>query len=202
MMKLSYLLVFVGMCLMLLGCGGSMNFVIEKAEPGKSMLVGAMLLENDGLDEVYQSITKNITVVLVGKSKEGEEEGYRVKTDENGYFALQNVPPGSYVIKGFEVDVGFGRRLLITSRWDGNTQIYYPADTIIDYTVRVWPEAMEGKVLDMQIHYFKIDQALRLATRQYKMMKNLAGSISGSQYTMLNPVSYFKEKYPQADWFQ
>ena len=201
-MKIKLLLIFLSICIMSIYCGGSKNFVLEKAEQGKSILVGAILIENDGLDEIYQSITENITVVIAGKSIAGEEEGYRLKTDENGYFILQNVPPGSYVLKGFEVDIAFGRRMLINSRCDGNTQIYYPAETIIDYTVRVWPESMETKVLDMEINYFKVDQALRIATRKYKRMNNLAGVISGSQYTMANPLDYFRTKFPQSDWFE
>lgn len=205
MINKKYWILATGFCLISFCCTGAKNIVLEKPEAGKSLLVGAILIENNGLDEVYQAITANITVVLVGKSIEmGEEkeEGYRVKTDENGYFLIQNVPPGSYVLKGFEVDIGFDRRLFISSRWDGNTQIYYPVDTIIDYTVRIWPEAKNSKIIDMGINYFLIDQAIRVANNKYKMIQNLTGALEGSNYSMANPLDYFQTKYPQANWFE
>jgi hypothetical protein len=179
---------------------------MEKAEPGKCLLTGAVLIENNGIEEKYESILKNIHVVIVGKYLEnGEEitEGYKVKTDDNGYFILQNVPEGSYVLKGFEVDVGFETRLFVTSRWDGNKQIFYPgASTVIDYTVRVWPEPHEDKIIDMEINYFMIDQAMRVANNRFNLLENKPGALSGVTYTMKNPVVYFKAKYPTWEWFK
>jgi hypothetical protein len=205
MIKLNYLILLSSFCIISFCCTASKQFILEKPQEGKCLLVGAVLIENNGVEELYQAITENVTVVLVGKSMENgeeKEEGYRVKTDENGYFLVQNVPPGAYVLKGFEVDIGFGRRLFISSRWDGNKQIFYPEETIIDYTVRVWPESKNSKILDMEITYFMIDQALRIANNEYKKIQNMTGVIKGSNYTMANPADYFHAKYPQGDWFE
>jgi hypothetical protein len=165
-----------------------------------------MLVENNGIEDRYESLVKNIHVVLVGKHiQNGEEktEGYKVKTDENGYFLLQNVPPGSYVLKGFEVDVGFNTRLFITSRWDGNRQIFYPGTTnVIDYTVRVWPDPHEGKIIDLGINYFMIDQAMRIANNTFNVLQDKPGALAGVTYTMKNPVEYYKSKYLQWEWFK
>ena len=86
------------------GCATGSQIIMEEPQPEKSLLVGAILLENNGVEDVFESKTANIRVVVVGKSSiDGREEGYRVKTDENGYFMIPNVPPGAYVIKGIEV---------------------------------------------------------------------------------------------------
>jgi len=192
-------------CIILIGCTGSKEFVREKPQEEKCLLVGAVLIENNGVDDKYEAVMKNITLVIVGKFMEnGEEkaEGYKVKTDENGYFLLQNVPAGSYVLKGFEVDLGFGTRLYVTSRWDGNRQIYFPgASNVIDYMVRVWPEPHTERIIDMEINYFMIDRASRISTNRFNVLNDKPGVLPDSKYSMKNPEDYFKKKYPKWEWF-
>jgi hypothetical protein len=190
--------------LFILSCSSSKELVLEQPQEGKCLLIGAMLVENNGVEGKYEAINKNITVVIAGKYEEnGEEitEGYRVKTDENGYFVLQNVPAGAYAVKGFEVDVGFDTRLYITSRWDGNVQVFYSINTIIDYTVRIWPEPHTDKLINMQINYFAVDQAQRVTHNRFNQLKDRTGVLPDRSYTMADPVSYFKNKYPDWGWF-
>ena len=205
MKKINCLLI-LSFSIILISCTGPKQFVLEKPQEDKSLLVGAALIENNGVDDIYEPVFKNITLVIVGKSIEnGEEktEGYRVKTDENGYFLLQNVPAGSYVLKGFEVDLGFNTRLYVTSRWDGNRQIYFPgASNVIDYTVRVWPEPQLEKIIDFEINYFMIDKAQRISPNRFNVLYDKAGVLPDSKYSMKNPVDYFKTKYPQWEWFK
>ena len=199
-----YYLIFAA-SVILNACTASQQFVAEKPQEGKSLLVGGVLLENNGIEGKYETLYSKITLVIVGKSIEAGEEvyqGYRVKTDENGYFLLQNVPPGAYVIKGFEADVGFETRLFISSRWDGNLQVYYYTGTPIDHTVRVWPEMSNEKIIDLKITYFMVDQAMRVANDNFKLLLDKPGTIPGSIYSMKNPVKYYAEKYPQWEWFQ
>ena len=184
------------------GCATGSQIIMEEPQPEKSLLVGAILLENNGVEDVFESKTANIRVVVVGKSSiDGREEGYRVKTDENGYFMIPNVPPGAYVIKGIEVDLGYETRLLLTSRWEGNIQLYYPIDTIIDYTVRLWPESTNEKIINLQINYFSIDQAFRAIHRRFENLNNTALLLKDKTYTMENPATYFKIRYPHSAWF-
>jgi len=200
---MKYFNIIVLMCLF--SCAGETKFVQQDPQEGKSLLVGAILVENDGIEDVYEVKTAKITVIIVGKSGEGakeESKGYRVKTDEKGYYILQNVPPGSYVIKGIEVDLGYETRLLLTSRWDGNTQIYYPIETMIDNTVRVWPEPTDKKIINMGVAYFKVDFAWRVIHERYNALENASLGIENKTYTMPNPVQYFKQKYPDWAWFE
>jgi hypothetical protein len=198
-------IIAVGCCISIIACAGEKQFIQENPQEGKCLLVGAVLLENNGLEGKYETKFSKITVIIVGKySENGEEktQGYRVKTDENGYFILQNVPEGSYVIKGFEADIGYETRLVITSRWDGNLQVYHSTGTMIDYTVRVWPEPYTSRIIDLEINYFMVDQAMRVANEKFKRLQDKPGSFPGSVYTMKNPVEYYRQKYPQWEWFQ
>lgn len=187
-----------------LACASGSKIVPEKPQEGKSLLVGAVLLENNGLEDVYEVKTARIMVIIVGKWEEDGKEmikGYRVKTDDNGYYMIQNLPPGSYVIKGIEADIGYETRLLLTSRWEGNSQIYYPTDNMVDQTVRVWPSPITGPIIDMKIAYFAIDVAMRTYNDSYPELMNTTLVLKDRKHTMKNPLDYFREKHPEWEWF-
>jgi len=185
--------------LILISCGSTQKMVFQQPEPDKSMLVGAVLVENDGIDDLYESKTSHITVVVVHKFlQDGNEQskGYRLKTDKNGYFMIPNVSHGSFVLKGIEVDLGFTNRYIISSMWEGNRQIFYDDGKMIDYNVRVWPAEQTEKIIDMGINYFKIDRAGRILARNFKALNNHVLGLKDKSYTMPRPADYFKEKYP------
>ncbi|MBN2413260.1 carboxypeptidase regulatory-like domain-containing protein [candidate division KSB1 bacterium] len=204
MKKLLYLIIIVFLTSLLECVSTNNTVVLQKPEPGKSLVVGAVLVENDGIDDLYQSKTSNIVVVVVGKSiLNGNEEikGYRTKTDKNGYFLLQNIPPGSYVLKGIEVDVGYTNHYLISSLWEGNQQRYIYEDKMIDYNVRSWPEEENSTVINLGINYFKLDNAGRIYDNRFKSLNNTVLGIKEKYHTMAAPDVYFKEQYPEIEWF-
>jgi hypothetical protein len=186
-------------------CSPTRSFILEEPQEGKSLVLGAVLVENVGIEEVYEAKTANITVVLVGKHQENGEEkvvGYRVKTDQNGYFALPNVPAGSYVVKGLEVDLAYNTHMLIGSRWEGNTQIYQPVDYMIDYHVAFWPPESQEKIINLQIRYFHIDASSRIFDQVFKSLQNNRLNLKEMTHTMVNPLQYYQEKYPDWGWFK
>ena len=196
---ISALLIFLAI-IILSGCGtGATQLKMQEPEEGKCIVVGALLVENNGVDDFYDVMKSEITVILVGKSIiNGEEsvEGYRIKTDENGYFFLPNVPQGAYVLKGIEVSLGYKGLTLITSRWDGARQIYTPAPNMIDYVVRSWPEEVLESVNDMGINYMMIDPSMGIYSDRYAELKNSTLALKDISHTMSNPENYYREKYP------
>ncbi|MCF7805461.1 MAG: carboxypeptidase-like regulatory domain-containing protein [Candidatus Marinimicrobia bacterium] len=190
--------------ILLLSCAPSQKFSAEAPQPGKSLLVGAILVENVGLEDVYEAKTANIKVVIIGKSAENGREvtqAYHVKTNADGYYMIQNVPPGAYVLKGIEVDLGYETRMIISSRWEGNTQQYYPVSLMIDNIVREWPPASDQRVIDMRIRYFRIDAAKRIMYDDIESLSNAKLAITDKRYTMPDPEAYFREKFPDWGWF-
>jgi hypothetical protein len=160
-----------------------------------TVVVGAVLVENDGIDDLFESITANITVVLVRKfvlNGKEESSGHRIRTDKNGYFRLENVPAGSSVLKGIELDLGYANRMLITSVWEGESQIYTTGGRMIDFNVRVWPPSNPGPVTDMGIHYFRIDRSSRIMHDRFQSLNGRGLALKGKAYTMPNPKTYFK----------
>ena len=179
----------------LLSCSGSRpKGEMPKAIENPTVVVGAVLVENDGIDDRFESITANITVVLVRKFLLGgkeESKGYRIKTDRNGYFRLENVPPGSNVLKGIELDLGYANRMLITSIWEGESQMYTTGGRMIDFNVRVWPPSDPGPVTDMGIQYFRIDRSGRISHNQFQSLSGASLGLKDKTYTMKNPKSYY-----------
>jgi hypothetical protein len=184
----------------LAGCAATTTqFKMQEPEAGNTLVVGAVLVENNGIDDVYEAITSNITAVVVGRHvKNGEEiiQGYHLKTDANGYFYLPNVPQGSYVLKGIELNVGYSGPVLISSRWDGPKQIYIPGDKMINYVVRSWPDEIKKTVLDMGITYIMVDYSQRIYSDHFDFLQENVLALDNIAHTMLNPKLYFREKFP------
>jgi hypothetical protein len=167
---------------------------MPKVIENPTVVVGAVLVENDGIDDRFESITANITVVLVRKflrDRKEESKGYRIKTDPNGYYRLENVPAGSCVLKGIELDLGYANRMLITSIWEGDSQMYTTGGRMIDFNVRVWPPPDSGPVTDMGIQYFRIDRSSRITHNRFQSLNGASLGLKDKTYTMKNPKSYY-----------
>jgi hypothetical protein len=100
------------------------------------------------------------------------------------------------------VDLGYVTRLLITSRWEGNVQIYYPTDVFVDQTVRLWPPGSQEKIINMNIRYFRIDASYRVYDDVFKLIDNATVSIPELKHTIPNPMVYYQQKYPDWEWFK
>jgi hypothetical protein len=177
---------------------------MQEPEVGKSIVVGAVLVENNGVDDFYDVSKSDITVILVGKSIiNGEEsiEGYRIRTDENGYFFLPNVPQGAYVLKGIEISLGYKGVTLITSRWEGTRQIFLPTANMIDYVVRSWSEEVSECVNDMGINYFMIDPSMGIYSDKFSELKDNVLALKDIRHTVENPENYYQKKYPEIQCF-
>ncbi len=196
----------VPLALILLRCGaGTKGFDPKGIDPSRSLFAGAVLVENDGIDDLYQVRKANITAVFICKVMEAGKEtirSFRVKTDSKGYYLIPNVSPGSWILKGIEVDVGFTRRLLISSRWEGNAQIYFIDQGMIDNTVRVWPPESRGSWLGNRIYYFKVDNAGRVLYREYPSLNGVSLGLKNEVHTMAAPKEYYRGLYPELNVLQ
>lgn len=180
------------------------QFVPAEPEEGKSIVVGGIILENQGIDNKYEMLTSYVTAIVVGKSVQGEEEvvtGYRVVTDDKGYFAIQNVPPGSYVLKGIEGYVGKSSKVLISSEWLRNKQAYYLEEIMIDNVVRYWPPENLNKVIDLGIYYFLVNDIGNVAFQKFLTIENQPLGWSKRIFNMSAPNEYFRRSYMESRWF-
>jgi len=198
------MLIFLAV-IILSGCGASATQLkMQEPEEGKCVVVGSVLFENNGVDNFFDVIKSDITVILVGKSIiNGKEsiEGYRFKTDANGYFFLPNVPQGAYVLKGIELSLGYRGPTLITSRFDGTRQIFLTTAKMIDYVVRSWPEEVSGCVNDLGINYLMINPSMGIYFDQFSELRDNVLALKDITHTMPKPESYYRAKYPKIECF-
>jgi len=208
MRRFRNLFMVAALSFLLLSCASmttTREFVLEEPQPGMSAVVGAIIVENDGVDGYYQSVTRNIGVYIAGKStQDGEEqtEAYKVYTDENGYFMLQNVPPGSYELKGIEFILGVGQEIRVSLDWEGGRKYYHIIEGEMNYMIRNWPDEVNETIINKGINYFLVDRIVRL--RGMNTFDSLDGqtlNLPDETYNMPAPPEYFSEKYPDSGWF-
>jgi len=177
---------------------------MESPREGNSVVIGAVLVENNGINDNFIPVRSGITAVITGNTEQGIE-GYRVRTNDDGYFILQNVPPGKYVLKGIEADVGFGNLVYVSStvRPDGVHYIRARQDRVL-YTVQNWPDFIPDgeRVVNMDINYFLLDRSGRVIHHPYTTLQNQSLNLPGESYTMTNPKNYFNQKFPENQWFK
>ncbi len=191
---------------LLLGCATSQQFTHQEPQEGMSLLVGGILLENHGIEDLYQAKKAGILVKVVGRSmQDGEEviDVYRLVTDRNGYFIKQNVPPGSYVIKGVEVYLAPNSKTLVRAFWDGPNMFYELTEREFDYAVRIWPDPIHAKIINLNILHLEvgIGSGNDVVYDVYRSLQNQVVGLPGVRHTMPNPVDYFGQKYPDLAWF-
>lgn len=180
------------------------------------LIMGCLFVENMGIDEQYESIEKGNEIVLVGRYEvDGQQvvNGYHLKTDDNGYYFLPNVPKGSYVIKGARIYVANSFEINIISNWRTNEVSYYVPylqEGLIRHDVKYFPSPPKGRIYDFGITLFGIykgseesgpqGMANNVLYQSFRSISNQKFHI-GRKYTKPSPKEYFKEKYPDSKWF-
>ena len=190
-------------------CAVTGSYEQQEPQEGKAILVGAILVENFGLGDIYDFKKSNILVKIASKHEEnGSEvtETHRTTTDPNGYFMLQNVEPGYYVIKGIEMNLVPNERSFVHAIWDGERRYYEMTGTELesDYTVRYWEQEYDGPVIDMGIMHFEVGITDRghVLYNRFTELQNARLRLPGITYNMINPVEYYEDKFPEWKWFQ
>ena len=192
-----------------LQCGGAKSVLTGQVNDN-ILVIGGILVENLTLSSLgrYETVEVGVEVVVVGKATvNGQEEikGYELVTDKKGYFFLENVPKGVYVVKGIRVLLEDQSTVRIMSDWDtpSNPQYYQlvrPEDSI-NFGVTVFPKKQEmvGNVLNIGIDYFGIEPG----SVAYKNLQKIENQKLHTEkvHNRLNPYDYYKALFPGVNWF-
>ena len=190
-----------------LQCGGAKSALTGRQGDG-ILVVGGILVENLTLTSLgrYETMESGVEIVIVGKSDaDGEVTGYEVVSDKKGYFFLENVPKGSYIIKGLRVFLEDQSTVRFMSDWDSALsptyyQLVRPEDTI-NFIVEKYPKKMEmtSNILNMNIVYFGIEPG-SVAHNVFPKIDNRKLHTE-KVHNRVNPFDYYKSKFPDVDWF-
>jgi hypothetical protein len=199
--------------LALSGCGAStLNVITEPASGGLNMVVGALLIENMGVDFKSETLSGKVDVYLVGKKKSDNSiVSYKLKTDNNGYFCVENVPAGNYLIKGVRVMVGSKYEAKVVNDLELPNSGYYLQRNIQDPIIMEaeWlPKQPDDRVLDLGFLYIGFQPTGGEAGLSYNLLiENFDFADNkelnlGKTYNLVTPFDYFKSKFPESPWFK
>jgi hypothetical protein len=130
-------------------------------------------------NEPYKS-NLPIRVAVEYQNENGKEKLYtfKIQTDENGYFKIENAPAGKYVLKAIELNVGQSVHVTAASeygRWQkGEPYRYWGLMSGMMYRnerdlIENWFEMeAESGLIDLGITYLKIRAEERLGGTQMK----------------------------------
>jgi len=204
-MKNVIILLLVAVSVLSLSCASSLGVFKEPTTEDTMLIVGHIILEDDYFTDELDTYTKNIEVAIVGKTNAGKELGLWTKTDENGYFAIADVPMGEYALKGLRTIIGRSNAVTITNRFRLSTDPYRveTAEKPITFSAQYFPLEPTGRIQSLQHNVFKLDQmsgqtgqANTSTVFNIKEYKTVTDKVISA-----GPVEdYFIEKYPQSAW--
>lgn len=193
------------MLLIFIACASTSKGFKEPSSEDSIMVVGNIIFENNYYNDQLETVRKDIEVAVVGKYGAGEKiHSYWVTTDENGFFALADVPKGKYAIQGFRVYLGQGELLTIANslRYEGSFYQIQRKPYVV-FQADYFPIESDSRVYKLKYNHFWIDQSTRASAevqhRIYDKVENMP-LVNGQKLTLPPIEQYFVEKFPASLW--
>ncbi|MBN2413821.1 hypothetical protein JXQ31_19260 [candidate division KSB1 bacterium] len=204
-MRNAIILLLIAASVLSLSCASTLGGFKEPTKENTMLVVGHILLEDDYYTDEINTYTKNIEVAVIGKTSAGKELGLWTKTDENGYFAVADVPMGEYALKGIRTIIGRSNAITVTNRLRLSTDPYRveSSEKPITFNAQYYPLEPVGRIQSLQHNLFKLDQMSGQTSQANTNMvftikdyKTVTGEVMNA-----GPVEdYFMEKYPDSAW--
>ncbi|GEM_PF-1152991 len=198
-------LFFAALLPALTACAGGMAmFETTLTEPQEEgiLLIGSVIVGS--VNEVRR--LEPLAVYIAGDiERDGQTErvGLTVVPDANGFFAIENAPPGDYVLKGVQYGWEGMPYFLIwhpmrygTDRWQRQDWSMVPA-----FTGEVEGESQHGRVVDFGHNVFIVSSGTDIL---YHHRDVIGGETFDLPYSFDRPRSaeYFMQRFPGSGWTQ
>jgi len=184
--------------------GGMMMIETTLTEPQEDgiLLIGSVVV--GGVNEVRE--LEPLMVYVMGDiEQEGEivRGGFTVVPDANGFFAIENAPPGEYTLKGVQYGWDGIPQYLIwhpmrygTDRWQRQDWKTVPA-----YTGEFTGTDQRGRVVDFGHTIFIVSSGTDIRHHHREM---ISGETFDLPYSYDRPRSaeYFLQQFPGSGWRQ
>lgn len=140
-MKISYKVFIFQFCLLFFSYqalgGGSEKKDLPQPEPGKYLLIGKVLIDNNGYKGIYKEYAEKITVILTDEN----QNIIKLKTDDKGLFYKANLTKATYALDEVKLNIGIG-------------------EITLEATIRVTPNPEninEKRLLDLGSYTFTLE---------------------------------------------
>lgn len=205
MKKYLVLLLIIG--ILQIQCGGGKQTALTAPVGDNILVVGGILVENLTFSSLgrYETVESGVDLVVLGKNAKDEQiKGYQIVSDNNGYFHLENVPRGQYIVKGARVILEDQSEIRFMSDWQDNRARFYKLvrpEQVIDFGALYFPkQEMKGNILNIGIVYFGLEPG----SISYNILTDLNSQKLGTEkvHKRINPLDYYKSKFPDSAWFK
>jgi hypothetical protein len=186
------------------GCAQRFKGFAEPESEKSMLVVGRLIVEDNGYTERPNVYKDGLQIAIYGECNDGSEIGEWVRTDENGYYVLANVPMGEYVIKAVRLTVGNGQLTTIENRLSFSDEPYLITNReFFIFDGDYFPFEPVGRVQSLKHHVFMLDVVNRniLMVRNAAMHKLKDVQLHNGEVLNAPPVeNYFIEKHPNSKW--
>jgi hypothetical protein len=186
------------------GCGGALSGFMEPTADNTMIVVGRAIIEDNYYSQETGVYKQDLEIAILGKTDEGKVLGLWTSTDENGYFAIADVPKGEYVLKGVRTLIGRGSQITITNRLRlSSDQYMVTSKPTVIFNGQYFPFEATGRVLCLQQNIFTLDRmSSQTGQVNYKLKHSLQNvELVNGETLNDGPVEkHFMEKYPDTAW--
>jgi hypothetical protein len=217
--KISTLLLLSCIACFMLGCAGSASSLATLPEPANDnvLVIGNVIVENINQGLQFETWDFPSQVVIIGKSSASDTlSHYTISTDDQGYFALENVPSGLYGIKAVIVPLFGSQPLKLVNPLDGPSSEYYRMlhpEQDIEYTAMYIPGKEKNGIVNLNINWLGLRSAdvegisgdkIGVVIRQISTEKieNKQFWTNGVSISRDEPLEYMMKQFPQSGWWK
>ena len=203
-MKKLLVVLLLGALAYIVGCASSVSGFKEPTSDDTMIVVGRVIIEDHYYTQETGVYKEGLEVAIYGKTDEGKEVGLWTVTDEDGYFAVADLPKGQYALKGVRALIGRGTQVTITNRLRlSSDQYMVTSKPTIIFSGQYFPFEPTGRVISLQHNIFRLDR-MSAQTNQvnYKYKHSLQNyELVNGEVLNDGPVEkHFIEKYPDSAW--
>lgn len=188
---------------------------LPEPEPDKVMVIGCILLENIDLEYNFKFWSLPLEVAIIGRDEHGQILHFRKRTDDKGYYCFSNLPKASYILKAVIFQEPGKPADIIINGWDSKESKFYlmrHPEQGIEYKNEWFPEWQPQKIQNHHIIWFGLRHAIldnmSMKTKGDVMVKTIKKPLNseylwvgGHLYSREEPMTYFKQKFPNSRWW-
>lgn len=205
-MKHNLIASMISLYVLCLACAGGLQFYgfKEPTSDNTMLVVGRVIVEDNKFTSKIGVCREKIKVAILGMIENGERIGLWTNTDENGYFALADLPKGEYALKGIKVIFETGEMAIIVNplRYPNSTYEFSNNEFFV-FDGKYFPFVPCGRIINLKHNIFRLSApdissypVEHTCEHELKNYKLINGEIINAE-----PVeSYFLQKYPQSEW--
>jgi hypothetical protein len=196
-------LLFTGLIVLLSSCGGGYSTKLtDPADENAILIIGSSTVEVvSGMQEAYTS-GQEISI-MADQEVDGEyvRKAITIWAEDDGYFCVENLPPGRYTLKGIRMIGNRGGDFTIWNelRMPNERWMAAPASYRYSFTGEYFQTSPRLNVFNFQHNIFSLTGGGTVVHYRMAKMENEKFHLA-TTYTRDYVENYFIEKYPDSGW--